>query len=123
MRVLCWTTDTVDLEFRPTAHVENALGFIGRICNLTSHILSVQKLRGELKVKSLRETRQVWDFETSAQHPRCILWGTLGAMLAGLAWTLSGIVDLATAGSAAPEVLGLAPLDVALYCVALVGML
>jgi hypothetical protein len=52
-------------------------------------------------------------------------WGALGAMLAGLAWTVSGIIGafLAPAGGRGPEMLGFVPLDEALYGVALVGTL
>ena len=74
-------------------------------------------------MKSWRDIGQVWDFDSSVQRRSFIRWGTLGAMLAGLAGTVSGIIDLATAGGAAPEFLGFVPLDEALYSVALVGML
>ena len=74
-------------------------------------------------MKNWRDIGQVWDFDSSVQRRSFIRWGTLGAMLAGLAGTVSGIIDLATAGGAAPEFLGLVPLDEALYSVTLVGML
>ena len=74
-------------------------------------------------MKSWRESGQVWDFESSVQRRSFIRWGALGAMLAGLAGTVAGIIDLATAGGAAPEFLGFVPLDEALYSVALVGIL
>ena len=74
-------------------------------------------------MKNWRDIGQVWDFDSSVQRRSFIRWGTLGAMLAGLAGTVSGIIDLATAGGAAPEFLGFVPLDEALYSVTLVGML
>jgi hypothetical protein len=74
-------------------------------------------------VKSWRDIGQMWDFDSSVQRRSFIRWGALGAMLAGLAGTVSGIIDLATAGGAAPEVFGFVPLDEALYSVALVGIL
>jgi hypothetical protein len=52
-----------------------------------------------------------------------IPWNGVGAMLAGLAWMVAGIVDATSMGGRGPEVLGFAPLDEALYCVALAGML
>jgi hypothetical protein len=52
-----------------------------------------------------------------------VRWEVLGAMLAGLAWTVAGIIDVTSAGGRAPEVLGFAPLNEALYWIALVGML
>jgi hypothetical protein len=52
-----------------------------------------------------------------------VQWEALGAMLAGLAWTVAGIIDVTSAGGRAPEVLGFVPLNEALYCVASVGML
>jgi hypothetical protein len=122
MRVLCLTPDAVDLEFRPTARVENTLGCKQQL-EQRSHTSGVQKLRRELEVKSWRDIGQVGVFDSSVQRRSFIRWGALGAILAGLAWTVSGIIDLATAGGAAPEVLGFVPLDEALYGVALVGML
>ena len=74
-------------------------------------------------MKSWRDIGQMWDFDSSVQRRSFIRWGALGAMLAGLAGTVSGIIDLATAGGAAPEFLGFVPLDEALYSVTLVGML
>ena len=74
-------------------------------------------------MKSWRGIGQVWDFDSSVQHRSFIRWGALGAILAGLAGTVSGIIDLAIAGGAAPEVLGFVPLNEALYSVALLGML
>lgn len=74
-------------------------------------------------MKSWRDIGQVWDFDSSVQRRSFIRWGALGAILAGLAGTVSGIIDLATVGSAAPEVLGFVPLNEALYSVALIGML
>jgi hypothetical protein len=50
-------------------------------------------------------------------------WGALGAMLAGLAWTVSSIVALAPAGGRGLEILGFVPLDETLYGVALVATL
>src|SRR3954470_18490527 len=47
----------------------------------------------------------------------------IGAMLAGLAWTVSSIVSLAPAGGRGLEILGFVPLDEALYGVALVATL
>ena len=122
MRVLCLTPDAVDFEFRPTARVENTLGCKQQL-EQRSHTSGVQKLRRELEVKSWRDIGQGWDFDSSVQRRSFIRWGALGAILAGLAWTVSGIIDLATVGGAAPEVLGFVPLNEALYGVALVGML
>ena len=122
MRVLHLTPDAVDLQFRPTAPPENALG-CKQLLEQTSHTSGIQKPRGELEVKSWRDTGQVWDFGPSAQRRSFIRWGALGAMLAGLAGTVSGIIDLTIAGGATPEVLGFVHLNEALYGVALVGML
>jgi hypothetical protein len=52
-----------------------------------------------------------------------IRWGALGAMLAQLAWLVSGFVAFATVVGEGPEVLGFVPLDEALNGVALVGTL
>jgi hypothetical protein len=49
--------------------------------------------------------------------------GTLGALLAGGAWTVLGLVDIATVGGRGSEVLRSAFLDETLYLVALVGTL
>lgn len=122
MRLLCSTPDAVDLEFRPTTRLENALG-CKQSLEQTSHTSGVQKSRGELEVKSFRDIGWVWDFGSSAQRRSVIRWGALGAILAGLAGTVSGIIDLVIAGGPAPEVLGFIPLNEALYGVALVGML
>jgi hypothetical protein len=49
--------------------------------------------------------------------------GILGALLAGLAWTVLGLVDLATVGGRGSEVLSSAFFDEALYLVSLAGTL
>jgi hypothetical protein len=49
--------------------------------------------------------------------------GAVGALLAGVAWTALGLVDLATVGGRGSEVLSSAFLEVTLYVVALVGTL
>jgi hypothetical protein len=49
--------------------------------------------------------------------------GTLGALLAGGAWSVLGLVDMATVGGRGSEVLNSAFLDETLYLVALVGTL
>ena len=80
MRVLCSTPDTVDLEFRPTTRLENALG-CKQSLEQTSHTSGVQKSRGELEVKSFRDIGWVWDFGSSAQRRNLIRWKALGAVL------------------------------------------
>ncbi len=50
-------------------------------------------------------------------------WGALGAVLAGVAWVVSGIIDVAIAGGQCLEIPGFAPLDEAVYVIALVGTL
>ena len=52
-----------------------------------------------------------------------IRWGALGAMLAGVVWAASGIVDVAFTRGRSPEILGFASLDEAMYIAALVGTL
>ena len=52
-----------------------------------------------------------------------IRWGALGAMLAGIVWLVSGIVDVAFARGRNPEILGFASLDEAMYVAALAGTL
>jgi hypothetical protein len=49
--------------------------------------------------------------------------GTLGALLAGVAWTVLGLVNMATIGGRSSEALSSAFLDETLYLVALVGTL
>ena len=49
--------------------------------------------------------------------------GTFGALLAGVAWTVLGIADIATAGGRGFGILGSAFVDATLYMVALVGTL
>ena len=49
--------------------------------------------------------------------------GALGALLAGVAWTALGLVDIATVGGRGSEVLSSAFLEKTLYLVALVGTL
>jgi hypothetical protein len=49
--------------------------------------------------------------------------GTSGALLAGVAWMVLGLVDVATVGGRGPEVFSSAFLDKTLYLVALVGTL
>ncbi|MDQ3929357.1 MAG: hypothetical protein M3328_09440 [Chloroflexota bacterium] len=49
--------------------------------------------------------------------------GALGALLAGVAWTMLGLVDMATVGGRGSEVLNSAFLEEALYLVALVSTL
>jgi hypothetical protein len=49
--------------------------------------------------------------------------GILGALLAGLAWTVLGLVDLATVGGRGSEVLSSAFIDETLYLVSLAGTL
>jgi hypothetical protein len=49
--------------------------------------------------------------------------GILGALLAGLAWTVLGLVDLATVGGRGSEVLSSAFFDETLYLVSLAGTL
>jgi hypothetical protein len=72
--------DAVDLEFQPTARLENALG-CKQPLEQTSHASDVQKSRGELEVKSWREIGWVWDFGPSAQRRSVIRWDALGAVL------------------------------------------
>src|SRR5215207_10661268 len=49
--------------------------------------------------------------------------GALGALLAGVAWTALGLVDIATVGGRGSEVLSSTFLEKTLYLVALVGTL
>src|SRR5215212_6645273 len=105
MRVLCSTPDAVDLEFRPITRLEKALG-CKQSLEQTSHTSGAQKSRGELEVKSFRDIGQGWDFGSSAQRRSVIRWGALRAILAGLAGTVSGIIDLVIAGGRARDVLG-----------------
>jgi hypothetical protein len=61
-------------------------------------------------VKGWRKTEQATHF---------VRWGALGATIAGLTWTVSGIVALTSAGGRGPEGFGFVPLDGALYGLAL----
>ena len=49
--------------------------------------------------------------------------GTLGALMAGVAWTVLGLVDVATLGGQGSEVLNSAFLEASLYFAALVSTL
>src|SRR5215217_3857422 len=110
MSVLCSTPDAVVLEFRPITRLENALG-CKQSLEQTSHTSGVQKSRGELEVKSFRDIGWVWDFGSSAQRRSVIRGSALGAILAGVAGTDAGIIELVIAVGLAPEVLGVIPLD------------
>ena len=55
MCVWCLTPDAVDLESRSTARLENALG-CKQPLEQTSHVSGAQKSRGELEVKSWRDS-------------------------------------------------------------------
>lgn len=61
--------------------------------------------------------------KSASSLPSFVRWEALSATLAGLAWMVAGIIDVVSSGERAPEVLGFAPLNEVLYCVALVGML
>jgi hypothetical protein len=49
--------------------------------------------------------------------------GALGTLLAGVAWTASGVIELVTTSGQSPEVLGFASLTEVMHVVALVGAL